>query len=71
LTFLRTQMRYAPEKIPYAQERYLNETKRLYKVLDQRLEGRDFLAGKGKGKYTWADMTTFPWLACMPLFSFS
>lgn len=44
--------RYAPEKIPYGIDRYINETKRLYGVLDQRLQGRDFLVGDGKGKYS-------------------
>lgn len=57
--------RYAPEKIPYAIKRYLDETKRLYSVLEGRLSGeftgsgeRDWLAGKGKGKYSWAEMAT-------------
>src|ERR1043166_7784489 len=36
---------YAPERIPYAISRYLNETKRLLKVLNTRLEGREFVAG--------------------------
>lgn len=44
--------RYAPEKIPYGIDRYINETKRLYGVLDRRLQGRDFLVGDGKGKYS-------------------
>jgi GST-like protein len=49
---------YAPEKIAYAYERYTNEAKRLYQVLDQRLEGRAFVAG---GAYSIADMAIFPW----------
>jgi GST-like protein len=51
--------RYAPEKIPYAIDRYVNETHRLYGVLDRRLDGRAFIAGKD---YTIADMATYPWI---------
>ncbi|HUA80795.1 MAG TPA: glutathione binding-like protein [Dyella sp.] len=50
--------RYAPEKIPYAIDRYVRETRRLYGVLDRRLEGRDFIAGKA---YSIADMAAYPW----------
>lgn len=50
--------RYAPEKIPYAIERYTRETHRLYGVLDKRLDGRAFIAGKD---YTIADMAAYPW----------
>ncbi|WP_243040537.1 glutathione binding-like protein [Dyella sedimenti] len=50
---------YAPEKIPYAIDRYVNETRRLYGVLDKRLEGRAFITGKD---YTIADMATYPWI---------
>ena len=49
---------YAPEKIPYAQERYIKETNRLYGVLDRRLEGRSFVAGD----YSIADMASYPWV---------
>ncbi len=49
---------YAPEKIPYAIERYVKETERLYGVLDERLEGRDFIAGD----YSIADMACYPWI---------
>ena len=49
---------YAPEKIPYAMDRYTNETRRLYSVLDKRLDGRDFLAGD----YSIADMAAYPWI---------
>jgi glutathione S-transferase len=48
----------APEKIPFAIERYVNESRRLLEVLDHRLEGRDFLADE----YSIADMATFPWV---------
>ena len=50
---------YAPEKIPYAIERYVKETSRLYAVLDKRLAGRDFIAGR---EYTIADMACYPWI---------
>jgi GST-like protein len=50
---------YAPEKIPYAIERYVNETARLYRVLDTQLSGRDFIAGA----YSIADMACHPWIA--------
>jgi GST-like protein len=49
---------YAPEKIPYAIERYVNETNRLYGVLDRRLADRDFVAGD----YSIADMASYPWV---------
>lgn len=50
---------YAPEKIPYAIERYVKETNRLYAVLDKRLQGRDFIVGR---QYTIADMAAYPWI---------
>lgn len=50
--------RYAPEKIPYAIERYQKETKRLYTVLDTRLRGHEYLAGD----YSIADIATWPWV---------
>jgi GSH-dependent disulfide-bond oxidoreductase len=50
---------YAPSKISYAIERYVNETNRLYGVLDRRLEGRPFVAGDD---YTIADMACHPWI---------
>ena len=49
---------YAPEKIPYAIERYVKETNRLYGVLDKRLAARLFLAGD----YSIADMACYPWI---------
>ncbi len=48
---------YAPEKIPYAIKRYVDEANRLYGVLDRRLEGRDFVADE----YSIADMATIGW----------
>ena len=54
--------RFAEEKIPYAIERYVNETKRLYGVMDRRLEKVAYLAGD----YSIADVATFPWVARWP-----
>ena len=50
---------YAPEKIPYAIDRYTNEARRLYGVIDKRLGESDYLAGDD---YSIADIATFPWL---------
>jgi len=50
---------YAPEKIEYAVNRYTNEAKRLYGVIDHRLAESRYLAGDN---YTIADIATFPWL---------
>ncbi len=50
---------YAPEKIPYAIDRYSNETKRLYGVIDRRLAESRFLGGRD---YSIADIATYPWL---------
>ena len=52
--------RFNKGKSDYAEERYLKETARLYGVLDQRLEGRDYIAG---GTYSVADVATWPWAA--------
>ena len=50
---------YAPEKVPYAIDRYTNETKRLYGVMDKQLSKSKFIAGS---QYTIADIAIFPWL---------
>ena len=50
---------YAPEKLPYAIERYSNEVTRLHRVLDKRLADMPFLAGP---EYSIADIATFPWV---------
>ena len=50
---------YAPERIPYAIERYQNEVNRLHRVLDKRLSEAEWLAGSD---YSIADIITFPWL---------
>ena len=51
-------VQYAPEKIPYAIDRYVRETARLYRVLDTRLADREFVAGE----YSIADMASYPWI---------
>jgi GST-like protein len=50
---------YAPEKLPYAIDRYTNEAKRLYGVIDRRLAQSRYLGGHA---YSIADIATFPWL---------
>jgi GSH-dependent disulfide-bond oxidoreductase len=50
---------YAPEKLPYAINRYTNEAKRLYGVIDRQLAKNRYLAGDD---YSIADIATFPWL---------
>jgi GSH-dependent disulfide-bond oxidoreductase len=52
-------LRAAKEKVPYGIERYTQETRRLYGVLDRRLKEHEFLAGA----YSIADIATFPWIA--------
>jgi GST-like protein len=49
---------YAPEKIPYAIDRYTNEAKRIWGVLDRRLADHEYLADE----YSIADIAVFPWL---------
>ena len=52
-------VQYAPEKLPYAMERYIKETSRLYAVLNKQLsDGREFIAGD----YSIADMACYPWV---------
>ncbi len=51
-------VQYAPERIPYAMERYVKETNRLYGVLNKQLEGKDYIAGD----YSIADMASYPWV---------
>ncbi|NWA35478.1 glutathione S-transferase N-terminal domain-containing protein [Pseudomonas sp. C6002] len=50
---------FAPEKIPYAIKRYVDETARLYGVLERRLADRTFVAGE---EYSIADMAIYPWI---------
>ncbi|MCH8618438.1 glutathione binding-like protein [Undibacterium sp. TS12] len=49
---------YAPEKLDYAIDRYTNESKRIYGVIDKQLEKTSYLAGE---EYTIADIAVFPW----------
>lgn len=49
---------YAPEKVPYAINRYINETARLYGVLDKQLANKAFITGE----YSIADMASYPWV---------
>lgn len=51
-------VQYAPERIPYAMDRYINETNRLYGVLDKQLAGNEWVAGD----YSIADMAIYPWV---------
>ena len=50
---------FAPEKVPYAIDRYTAEAKRLYGVMDRRLATNDYIAGK---EYTIADISIWPWV---------
>lgn len=50
---------FNPGKAPYAEERYLKETQRLYGVLDKQLDGKDFIVGE----YSIADMACWPWIS--------
>ena len=56
-------VKYNKGKSAYAEERYSTEALRLYGVLDRRLEGRDYIAGIGRGMYTIADMACWPWVS--------
>ncbi len=52
-------VQYAPEKLPYAMDRYVNETSRLYGVLNKHLaDGREYICGD----YSIADMAAYPWV---------
>jgi GST-like protein len=53
---------YAPERLPYAIERFANEVHRLFGVLDGQLDGRDYVAGE----YSIADMALYPWMMLGP-----
>ena len=55
-------VRYAPEKIEYGMKRYVNETRRLYSVLEHKLEGREYLLGT----YGIADIKVFGWARYLP-----
>ena len=59
--------KYNKGKSLYAEERYLKEAHRLYKVLNNRLREREFIVGKGKGEYTIADMANYAWYGSLVL----
>jgi GST-like protein len=52
----------APEKIPYAVNRYRREVERHYRILDEHLAGRDYTVGEG---YSIVDISAWGWLACI------
>ena len=56
-------VKYNRGKSEYAEERYSKECRRLYGVLNARLEGRDFIVGSGRGEYTVADIASWPWIS--------
>ncbi len=56
-------VKYNKGKSKYSEERYSKETRRLYEVLNRRLEGRDYIAGTGHGEYTIADLACWPWVS--------
>ena len=56
-------VKYNKGKSTYSEERYAKEGARLYAVLNERLEGRDYIAGNGRGLYTIADMACWPWVS--------
>ena len=53
-------MRAKKDEVPYGSERYGNEAKRLYGVMDRQLEANEYLSGR---EYTIADIATYPWVA--------
>lgn len=56
-------VKYNKGKSQYAEDRYGTEARRLYGVLDRRLEGRDYIAGQARGMYSIADMACWPWVS--------
>lgn len=56
-------VKYNKGRSEYGEQRYHGEGKRLYRVLNERLEGRDYIAGDGRGMYTIADMACWPWVS--------
>ena len=55
--------KYNKGKSDYSEIRYSKESKRLYSVLNERLEGRNFIAGDGHGIYSIADIACWPWIS--------
>lgn len=56
-------VKFNPGKSEYAEKRYSTEAHRLYRVLNDRLQGREFIAGDGRGEYTITDMACWPWIS--------
>jgi GST-like protein len=56
-------VKYNKGKSEYGEQRYSTEGKRLYRVLNERREGRDYIAGTGRGTYSIADMACWPWVS--------
>ena len=56
-------VKYNAGTSPYAEDRYSTEARRLYRVLNTRLQGRDFIAGDRRGDYSIADMACWPWVS--------
>lgn len=56
-------LKFASEKIPYATQRYVGESERLYGILDKRLSegGREYVVGSGKGRFSIADISLLGW----------
>lgn len=54
-------LRAAPEKIPWAIQRYVGESERLYGILNTRLADRDYIVGPGRGQYSIADISIVGW----------
>ncbi|MEM6761270.1 MAG: glutathione S-transferase N-terminal domain-containing protein [Pseudomonadota bacterium] len=56
-------VKYNRGKSAYGEERYSNEGRRLYRVLNERLAERDYIAGDGRGEYSITDMACWPWVS--------
>ncbi len=56
-------VKYNKGKSEYSEQRYSKEARRLYGVLNRRLEGREYIAGEGTGVYSIADMACWPWVS--------
>lgn len=64
-------LRAAKETVPYAIQRYVGETERVYGVLDARLRDRDYIVGPGRGKYSIADIALLGWVNSLPFTTIS